>query len=444
MNPTWYAFLIFSFSSHLTNGVETARGQARVCNLLVTRRLCSERPDCWWIRNSCRDRIAKEIDAFESILKHPNFTYPIPGIEKTIRQIKQQRLLVHIAYFSPDPTDEEVRNLENKGKPESGLEQNKYKKFQAVGKRVGDVWRRDLFKYILLILHHMNRYEFEYIEVIFDVADYTAMNRTSTYTNYLRQVASSGRYPNLNIFFHEHDLGEYRYSLAMRHRADFKKRVDGFDWFLYTEDDHLIPWEVARNHMSMFHRLLKRNYMHVFNRLFFLRDDASRDGMARVFMTDPRWRGSNQDRKEIPNSEFVHVNGLPYIIREKAYPGAWIYPQDLIKRWIRYDEVKPGVFLLALSEYAEIAARGIMQSRDAGWYLPEPSPTVVYPVNPFTKCVSLSGGLWHRRDLDCVNKHKTGHALETLTEMCTWKPMLVRKWWTKSEEDGEDCPRGVG
>ena len=81
------------------------------------------------------------------------------------------------------------------------------------------------------------------------------LNAGHPYASKLRELGASFTKASLQIY--EHNLtSEHGFNLTCKHRDDIAKRLDDFDWFMYVEDDTLVPDETVREHVRLFQPLL--------------------------------------------------------------------------------------------------------------------------------------------------------------------------------------------
>lgn len=111
------------------------------------------------------------------------------------------------------------------------------------------------------------------------------------------------------------------FDLTRKHRELFVKNIDKYDYFMYVEDDMLIPYEGFIEFTKKFEDLYEENYIPGFVRLEY------RDGV--YYNTD------NANIHNICNSEIIERNNRKYFKIINPYQGFWVLPRDFLKESIK-------------------------------------------------------------------------------------------------------------
>jgi len=128
----------------------------------------------------------------------------------------------------------------------------------------------------------------------------------------------------LNIRGVVHDSLSHPFHLTQMHRSHFEREINNYDWFMYLEDDMLLPWENFLSYTKKFD-LLWPNYVPSFLRI------EEKDKIQYI-----------SDVTDRQHANFVFIDGrcffaLPF---PQHYHAFWIAPQYVLKQTINEDFTK--------------------------------------------------------------------------------------------------------
>jgi len=161
------------------------------------------------------------------------------------------------------------------------------------------------FKLLVCIAFHNNPDRIQYIK-----------NVIENYKNYQLDVdiiVDTNEMVDLDANVCVHTL-EHPYHLTWLHRKHFLDNIDNYDYFMYVEDDMLVPYQCFSEYIENFNMVWGLGYVPSFIRIETLND------------------------KEFVTDVIVQQNIEPYIIQNKKfirlthpYHAFWIMPQKELK-----------------------------------------------------------------------------------------------------------------
>ena len=233
------------------------------------------------------------------------------------------RLLAHVSFYDlagPQPSwprlewDQTMKNDQFSGWPTP---------FWHGGKNVrknSTMWRNHTYHTLLASLLEMESYfsTFSRVHVVVDV------NEENGFIEQLRKFGQQLSRVELEVQPVSLPLHQ-PHSLAWVHRAAMRARLASYDWFLYREDDVMIP-AIAMQTMV---RLSLPLYAATGRTLGFIR--VSSDESGHLFFADLARR--------TPGCGFFRVPSLGYFAPPtNSFAGAWAYPRALMKEFVRRPE----------------------------------------------------------------------------------------------------------
>ena len=183
-------------------------------------------------------------------------------------------------------------------------------------------WRDHIFEALLRSLVEMEARYFDIFSRVHTVVDVNAGNG---YTERLRAFARE-RLRRMTLEVRPADDPPSRaFKLPWKHRASMEAQLESFDWFLYKEDDILVPGQAMRTQV----RLAEPLYLVTGRTLGFVRlVNASRGQMFFDGL-----------RRRTPKAAFFGVPGLGSFAPPTAYfAGVWAYPRRIMRELISRPE----------------------------------------------------------------------------------------------------------
>jgi len=220
--------------------------------------------------------------------------------------IYNMKLLAHITYYSNDTRADLIKH-----KPPDS-----HDKFDKNSQQ----WRDHVYQGVLKVITTMNNYSmFEHIDVVVN------MNPENTYDTSLPHDTT--HLTNINIKIDKTRPPHHPYFLTTVHRNQMKENLQNYDWFLYTEDDNLVPKETLEHQMKYLERIYhEHNYVIGTTRMVVDNDNN-------VFYSDIQSPSSPED--------IVETNYGSLLKPTNTYSGCWMYPQSMMKDFIESPEWSP-------------------------------------------------------------------------------------------------------
>lgn len=158
---------------------------------------------------------------------------------------------------------------------------------------------------------------------------------------------------NISVKVHPH-LG-HPFFLTWVHRLTMVNEIDNYDYFMYVEDDMLIPYENFLEYINNFDDLFKLNCVPSFIRI--------EEFNGKEYIVDVTQKQINRNR--------ININGKEFVNLEQPYHAFWILPQKELKESITDNFTQ-------ISEHREWAASYVM------WEL-QKTPYVLMDVDKINK-----------------------------------------------------------
>lgn len=194
-------------------------------------------------------------------------------------------------------------------------------------------------KLLICIAYHYNPNKLTYLKSVLD--NFLGYNLDTTIfvdTNSYETVDSLLDYPN--VFVYVHTKLKHPHHLAWIHRQHMESLLDDFDYFMYIEDDIIIPFENFKVYLNNFENLFP-SYIPSFIRLEHKKED--------LFIVDV------QKRVNLSEKEIISINNKNFITLERPYHAFWIMPSKELKEsitndFVRYNECREMAASYPMSE----------------------------------------------------------------------------------------------
>jgi len=111
------------------------------------------------------------------------------------------------------------------------------------------------------------------------------------------------------------------FHLTWMHREHMIEEIDNYDYFMYIEDDMLVPWENVLNYIENFKLLWDKGFVPSFIRV--------EEKNGEQFVTDIT--------KQQKASPYAMIGGKSFIALDEPYHAFWIMPQKELKESMRKD-----------------------------------------------------------------------------------------------------------
>ena len=211
------------------------------------------------------------------------------------------KLLSHISYYSSNKREDERSN---------------FNKIFNISKGSYE-WQEHIFKGVLNVICELNKYDFfDEIDIIIDA------NEENEWCDKLLLKTSDLKKVNVEIKKYSFDE-EHPFQLTFKHREDMLNKINDYDWFMYTEDDTIIPYVSMKNHFEKCEKLyMKKKLISCFNRLVY-------NEKQEFFHSD----NIKEVRSPLFIDEEIGYIAIPY----QSYCACWCYPKMIMKDFIESD-----------------------------------------------------------------------------------------------------------
>jgi hypothetical protein len=162
-------------------------------------------------------------------------------------------------------------------------------------------------QYLHQILSEIAIYGFQKIDVTIDTNDSAT------------EDLSLDSYSPLAINIAVHDRLDDPFMLTWQHRQPMADRLDDYDYFMYVEDDILVPFRALQGWLADSRRLHNSNY-----RRGFLRTELTADNT--LVSTDQRYKSTA--------AHFCLVAGRMWFYPENPYHAFWFYSRAQMDTFI--------------------------------------------------------------------------------------------------------------
>ena len=168
-------------------------------------------------------------------------------------------------------------------------------------------FNKERIKYLKRILDNLKTYNFSKIDIVVDTNS--------------PETERSCEYHSIKgtIQYHIHKDLEHPFLLTWKHRENILQNINNYDFFMYTEDDILIPWEAVEKWYE--DTLLL--YPHGYIRGFLLVEKNSKDILMATYIT-----------KRIETSYIKNIAGHRYLLPPQPYHSCWIYTREQMMEFV--------------------------------------------------------------------------------------------------------------
>lgn len=129
--------------------------------------------------------------------------------------------------------------------------------------------------------------------------------------------------PALRVEVKSHPRLDHPFNLTFCHRAHMANHIEDYDYFMYSEDDMLLPWEGFKHYIEVFDKMWPQ-YV---------------PGLVRV-ETGPDGKLYNTDATERGGGLSCVIDGTLYHNMKFPYHAQWIMPQEALKSSMRGNFVR--------------------------------------------------------------------------------------------------------
>lgn len=130
-----------------------------------------------------------------------------------------------------------------------------------------------------------------------------------------------------NVTVKVHKNLNHPFFLTWVHRLNMVNEIDNYDYFIYIEDDMLIPYENFLEYIENFDGLYKLNCVPSFIRI--------EEFKGKEYIVDVT-------KKQV-NRPIININNKTFINLEQPYHAFWILPQKELKESINEKFTQPSV-----------------------------------------------------------------------------------------------------
>eukprot|EP00908_Phaeocystis_cordata_P017712 Transcript_29065.p1 GENE.Transcript_29065~~Transcript_29065.p1 ORF type:complete len:341 (+),score=79.48 Transcript_29065:185-1207(+) len=179
-------------------------------------------------------------------------------------------------------------------------------------------WRNFTYDALRAVLLEMESYVmFDCIDAVLDV------NVGNAYRDDV-QLWASRTLRRVHLTVQAHNLARPT-MLGWVHRAHMERRLEVYDWFLYTEDDTLVPTESLRLYMQLAPKLWRRH------RMLLAWTRVVNDTEGTIHYNDVRFA--------VPKAWMYNFSGLGVFVPGQTTFGAcWAYPKQMMRGFVASSE----------------------------------------------------------------------------------------------------------
>lgn len=136
------------------------------------------------------------------------------------------------------------------------------------------------------------------------------------YDNYFDEIFNNV----IKINIHEINFMKHPYDLTKKHRELFVKNIDKYDYFMYIEDDILVPYNSFIEYTKKFEDLYRLDFYPGLIRL---------ENKEDIFYST-----DNSMIHYINNQNIIRINDRKYFQIKNSYCACWIAPKKFLKEKI--------------------------------------------------------------------------------------------------------------
>ena len=218
------------------------------------------------------------------------------------------KLLVHITYYSNETRVDKIKK-----RPSDLFDKDSQQ------------WRDHVYEGVLKVISAINNYDKSMFHEIMVVVN---MNMENTYDKkLLEDVAKMDLEEGVVVKIDKSIPPHHPFYLTTVHRKQIEECVEDYDWFLYTEDDNLVPFETMKQIVTSMEPIYeKTGYLIGPTRMVFDKD-------KNVFYSDIQKSSRREDVIKVFDGDDGY--GSCYIIKPtNTYSGCWMYPKNIMKEFI--------------------------------------------------------------------------------------------------------------
>ena len=155
-------------------------------------------------------------------------------------------------------------------------------------------------QYLESVIKEFGTYAFSNMTVVIDT-------NTAETIPYIEKISSGFGYkPEVHV----HEELEHPFDLTWVHRSNMESRLQDYDYFMYLEDDILIPYACLERWREDSQKIHNRGYIRSF-----LRVDRTEDGTL----------VSTDHKRRIRHYSIIRIDDVDYVQPWNPYHACWIY-----------------------------------------------------------------------------------------------------------------------
>ena len=217
------------------------------------------------------------------------------------------KLLVHITYYSNETRVDKIKK-----RPSDLFDKDSQQ------------WRDHVYEGVLKVISAINNYDKSMFHEIMVVIN---MNMENTYDKKLLEDVAKMGLVGVVVKIDKSIPPHHPFYLTTVHRKQIEDCVEDYDWFLYTEDDNLVPFETIKQMVTSMEPIYEKSgYLIGPTRMVF-------DENKNVFYSDIQRSSRREDVIKLFDGD--DGMGSCYIIKPtNTYSGCWMYPKNIMKEFI--------------------------------------------------------------------------------------------------------------
>ena len=219
--------------------------------------------------------------------------------------------MVHITYYSNDTRLDKIKNRSS-----------------DLFDKETQQWRDHVYEGVLKVISVISQYDKSMFHKILIVVN---MNNENTYGDQLIKDVVDMSLKNVIVKIDKCVPPKHPFYLTTVHRKQMREQIEEYDWFLYTEDDNLVPFETIKQMVTSMEPIYKKSgFLIGPTRMVFDKD-------KNVFYSDIQKSSRREDIVKVLDEE--HFGGDVYIVKPtNTYSGCWMYPKSIMKEFIESPE----------------------------------------------------------------------------------------------------------
>jgi len=177
-------------------------------------------------------------------------------------------------------------------------------------------YAEERFKYLKQLIDNFDTYRFTEIDIVIDT--------NSEATEKLIHESAVFHKGKLECTVHKNL--SHPYLLTWQHREDMLRKINNYDFFMYTEDDILAPWKA----IERWYKDTLNIYPHGFVRGF-LSVEKNAEGILMATSITERFA-----------PDLIKIGGVKYFTLPRPYHALWIYTKEQMMEFIHHQSWKNG------------------------------------------------------------------------------------------------------